>query len=103
MSNYRTYAADLRRLADLLDATAPNLPLPQYDIPLTLSVHVAEAADVVAAAKALGVDAVVADSGHSTAVRHVDSVSLSFVHVSDDAMAKYNAKMAYAKTMPVSA
>jgi hypothetical protein len=100
--NYRDFAKDLRALADLLDATATDLPLPQYDIPLDITIHVTEAQDVFDAALALGVEANVTDSGHSTATRHVDSVDLRFLHITADAMVKYNARAEYARTMPVS-
>lgn len=98
--NYRAFARDLHALADLLDATAADLPEPKYHIPLSIGIHCAEAVDVAQAAKALGVDAKVTPAGHSTATLRIDSVEFQFIHITDAAMAAHNARAEYARTMP---
>ena len=103
MVTYQDYAKDLRALADLLDTIAADLPLPQYaGQGLTIGIHVAEAIDVVQAAKALETEVEIR-GGHTTTDVDIDTVHVSFIHVSVDAMAEHNLRQAYAKTMPVTA
>ena len=98
--DFHDYAHDLRLLADILDATAADLPLPMYaNQGLTIGIHTAEAIDVVAAAKALGTEVKIRN-GHTTTAVDIDTVCVEFIHVDVDAMARYNLRQAYAKTMP---
>jgi len=102
MVTYQDYAKDLRVFADLLDTHTSDLPLSRYaGQGLTIGIHVAEAIDVVQAAKALETEVEIR-GGHTTTDVDIDTVHVSFIHVSDDAMAKYDLRQAYAKTMPAS-
>jgi hypothetical protein len=101
MVTYQDFAKDLRTLAAMLDHLAPDLPLPQYAYQgLSIGIHVAEALDVVQAAKALETEVEIR-GGHTTTDADIDTVHLSFVHVSDAVMAEHDLRQAYARTMPV--
>jgi len=101
MVTYQDYAKDLRALADLLDTHTSDLPLPKYaNQGLTIDIHAAEAIDVVQAAKTLG-SKVEIRRGHTTADVEIDTAHLRFIHINGDAMAEFNLRQAYAKTMPV--
>jgi hypothetical protein len=100
MVTYHDYAKDLRALADLLDTHTSDLPLPKHaNQGLTIAIHTAEAIDVVQAAKTLGVEIEIR-RGHTTADVEIDTVHLGFIHINGDAMAEFNLRQAYAKTMP---
>ena len=100
MVTYQDFAQDLRTLAAMLDHLAPDLPLPQYaNQGLSIGIHVREAADVLAASDALHTQVDVSN-GHTTTDVDIDTVHLSFVHVSDDAMARHDARQAYARRVP---
>jgi hypothetical protein len=100
MSDYRSWAKDLHTLAYFLTEAADELPAPMFDLPLCIDIHVAEPADVVAAAETL--DVVVEDSGggHTSASTLIDTVRLKFAHVTDDAMVKSAVRERFAATMP---
>ena len=97
---YHHFATDLRLLADRFDALDGRLPLPKYpDQGLTIDIHTASHLDVDQAAKILDVPTR-KHGGHTTAALGVGTVTLNFVHVSDAAMARHNARMVRADKMP---
>lgn len=97
--DYTDFARDLRRLADLFEAHADDLPLPKFaGQSVDFDIHTAEALDVLAAASALGSSVKVHDE-HTTTTVDLGSVRLRFVHVSDEAMSRYNRRQSLLKGM----
>ena len=99
MGTYYDYAKDLHQLANMLEY-ADELPLPRYPGQgLGIDIHVDSPDDVdkVAIAFDMKVDR---HNGHTTAELTVGTVQMRFVHIEDAAMAQYEARMAYARTMP---
>ena len=97
---YASYAADLRVLADRFDALDGRLPLPRYpEQGLDIQIHVASHLDVDQAAGILDLPARL-HNGHTTTAFDVGTVHVKFVHVNAAAKAQYNARQAYAATMP---
>ena len=97
---YDDYARDLRTLAAHFVILADRLPLPRYpEQGLGIDVYMASHLDVDQAAKILGVPTG-RHNGYTTAKFGTGTVKLRFIHVSDTAMAEYNARQAYAATMP---